>query len=368
MKKRSLRTQLTLAFGTMALVCVILIGLFANWQLEIHFKEYILQSQFMQSHQGTSNSDLYYNELDLHFIQTLNHVLYTVGGAVFVAAVLLGAVLSQRITQPIIRVIRATELLGKNQWQEPLTTDHPVKELDELSTAVNHLALRLDEQSVLRKRLTADVAHELRTPLATLQSHLEAMIDGVWEPSVPRLNSCHEEIVRISRLVGDLEKLERYEQDLLTLSKSHLSLKQLAEQIADQFESSLQKAGLEIQITGEPGTVQGDSDKLKQVLFNLVGNAVKFTSRGGKILIHIADEAKGVILKVEDTGCGISSKDLPFIFERFYRADLSRARATGGTGIGLSLVKAITEAHGGWVSAASELGKGTVISVFLPKE
>lgn len=362
-----LRTQLTFAFSFLAILCVLLIGIFANWQLEIHFREYIKQSQLTHLMTTSINTEVYYNEVDLHFIQTLNRVLYSVGAIVLLIAISLGAFLSKRITKPIINAIRGTEAIGNGQWRLSLEDMNSSKELMALTTAVNHLGISLEKQENLRKRLTADVAHELRTPLATLQSHLEAMIDGVWEPTEERLSSIHEEVVRITRLVGDLEKLDRYESEQLVLGKSDVDLKHLAEQMKVTFDSSARQKKVNLEVSGSSVFVLADSDKVAQIMVNLLSNALKFTHEGDSIEIRISETVDGALVEVIDTGQGIASEDLPFIFERFYRADLSRARATGGTGIGLSLVKAIAEAHDGWVTAESELGRGTTMRLFLPK-
>jgi two-component system, OmpR family, sensor histidine kinase BaeS len=219
----------------------------------------------------------------------------------------------------------------------------------------------------LRKRLTADVAHELRTPLATLQSHMEAMIDGIWEPDTERLESCHEEILRIGRMVGDLEKLARFESENLVLNREPFDMAELVKRIIINFESDFRNKRVKIDFHGTEQIVTLDKDKISQVVVNLVSNALKYTCEGGDVKVGIRDIGDMIRLTVQDTGIGISEEDLPCIFERFYRADKSRNRLGGGSGIGLAITKAIVEAHTGTIKVTSRLGEGTEFVLELPK-
>lgn len=365
-KLLGLRTQLALALGGTAFICVLLIGVFANIQLQMHFKEYIQESQSMTKALSSYSTEVYYNEVDRHFIQTLNEVILSVGFAALILAVFVATWLSEKIARPIVKVITATKDLESGQWMAPLSEDFSTKEIRELSATVNQLAMALEREDKLRKRLTADVAHELRTPLATLQTHLEAMIDGVWEPTISRLSSCHEEALRLSRLVGDLENLAHYDSEQLILDKKPTDLFQLCQQVVQNYEGVLVREQLEVTVTGKSTMALLDGDKISQVLVNLLSNAIKFTPKGGHISIELTQTERGLHLMVEDTGIGIAPEDLGNIFERFYRTDLSRTRMTGGSGIGLALVRAIVKAHGGEVTVASKLGVGSTFYVFLP--
>lgn len=366
-KLLGLRTQLALALVGVAFICVLLIGVFANIQLQIHFKEYIQESQSMAKALSPYSTDVYYNEVDRHFIQTLNEVILSVGFAVLILAMFVATWLSEKISRPIVNVITATKDLESGLWTTPLSEEFSTKEIRELSATVNQLAMALEREDRLRKRLTADVAHELRTPLATLQTHLEAMIDGIWEPTVSRLSSCHEEALRLSRLVGDLENLAHYDSEQLVLDKKPTDLFQLCQQVVQNYEGVLVREELAVSFTGKSVIALLDGDKISQVLVNLLSNAIKFTPKGGRISIELTQTEKGLHLMVEDTGIGIAPEDLENIFERFYRTDMSRTRMTGGSGIGLTLVRAIVKAHGGEVTVASKLGVGSTFYVFLPQ-
>jgi signal transduction histidine kinase len=224
----------------------------------------------------------------------------------------------------------------------------------------------LKQQELLRKRLTSDVAHELRTPLTAVSSHLEAMIDGLWEVTPARLQSCYEEIGRISGLVADLEQLAKTENENLRLSKTEVDLLELAHTVVNNFETEAAKKKLSVSVDGEKTVIFADKDRLNQVLTNLLSNAIKYTPENGEIQITANNTEKSGIITVADNGIGIPEGDLPFIFERFYRADKSRTRSTGGAGIGLAIAKSIVEAHGGKIEAKSEPGQGSCFTVTLP--
>lgn len=459
--KYSMRTKLTASFAATALICVILIGLFSNIQLEKHFKEYVLQNQLKENQEmvdligsiayqngkwdihkienigifalkqglilqikdqngekiwdsfmtlsedsqknmqginqnlmnqisdtkkeitkktypvldenkvlGTVEIAFYgsvnYNEIDIHFVRTLNMVFLFVGIFSLIMSMIVGVILSDRITRPIVRVIRKAQLIASGTYEERSVENSSTREISDLTQSINDLAITLEAQEKLRKRLTGDVAHELRTPMATLHSHMEAMIDGVWEPTVERLISCDEEINRIIRLVSDLEKLAHYESENLVLNKSSFKAKDFLEHLVKAFEAEFAKLGITPMIDCDESIFVADRDKLSQVFINLISNALKFTPSGGMIKISVKEDTHQIDIIVADNGQGISAQDLTHIFERFYRADVSRNRKTGGSGIGLSLVKAIVEAHGGTIIVSSEPGKGTQFTMHFP--
>ena len=230
------------------------------------------------------------------------------------------------------------------------------------------MAENLEKQEDVRRQLTSDVAHELRTPVANVSSQLEAMIEEVWEPTKERLQSCYDELGRISGIISDLEKLRQIEASNMVLEKEPVDLLELAQAVKTAFEPELAKKKLTCMVTGESAIISGDQKRLHQVIFNLVSNAVKYSTENGQILIDIHNLGKNVQLTVKDQGIGIAKEDIPLIFERFYRTDRSRNRKTGGAGIGLTIVKAIVLAHGGNISVESVKGCGSCFMVVLPKK
>ncbi len=310
----------------------------------------------------------YYNDRDLAFINSINRLLVSVGIFALFLSLLVGAFMARSLSTPISRVITTAQMIAKGYYQDRVTEATNIHEIAQLTTAINHLAETLEKQEALRKRLTSDVAHELRTPLSTLQSYLEAMLDGIWHPDPERLKSCHEEILRINRLVEDLAQLTRYESDNMILVKTAFDLSTLCRGIIKNLEPGFRQKGITLRFSGEEETVLADKDKISQVLINLLSNAEKYTPPGGVVEVRVRGSADFAELQVKDTGIGIGPEDLPHIFERFYRADQSRTRLTGGAGIGLTITKGIVEAHGGKIQVQSEVGQGTEFIVLLPKK
>ena len=310
------------------------------------------------------------NDEDLTFINSLNRLLLWAAAGALASATALGLLAARSITVPLQRVERATLAIAGGRRDVLITERTRIRELDGIATAVNDLSRSLKEQEALRRRLTADMAHELRTPLATLQSHLEALLDGIWQPDPQRLAGLHEEILRINRLVADLERLARYEGDPQALHRSDLDLAALVEGIVRNHEPQFYAKGVALRFKAEAANgrkaLSADPDRLSQAVINLLSNALKFTPAGGQVEVRVDCGPRGAEILVTDSGVGIGPKDLPRVFERFYRADGSRNRATGGAGIGLSIAKAIVEAHGGTVDAASQPGQGAEFRIRLP--
>jgi len=309
----------------------------------------------------------YFTDNDLSFINTLNRALLAVGVFSLILALLLGAIMAKRLSKPISRVITTAEQISKGFFGGRILEKSNTKEILQLTGAINNLAETLEKQETLRKRMTADVAHELRTPLTTLQSHMEALIDGIWKPDIERFKSCHEEIMRITRMVGDLERLARLENENVILDKSEFNISELTKRVTQNFEADFNNKSIEVNVIGEDEMIFADKDKISQVLINLFSNALKYTEQGGKLDITVNGTDGAVEIKVKDTGQGISPEDLPYIFERFYRADKSRNRMTGGAGIGLAITRAIVDAHKGSITVHSEINKGTVFIITLPR-
>ncbi len=318
------------------------------------------------------------NDEDLAFLNALNRLLLLAAVAALAAAVGLGLVSAREITVPLARVAAATNRIAAGRRDVLIREKTSVRELDGIAAAVNDLSRSLDEQESLRRRLTADMAHELRTPLATLQSHLEALIDGVWEPDQRRLAGLHEEILRINRMVSDLENLARLEKEAPELRRTRTGITELVNGIVRNHEAQFRSREVGLVFTGNGAVrLSVDPDRLSQAVINLLSNALDFTAPGGKVSVVVTEGSAGVEIRVADTGIGIGPDDLPHVFERFYRVDTSRSRTiehgglrrerTGGSGIGLSIAKAIVEAHGGTISAASSPGKGSTFTILIPR-
>ena len=228
------------------------------------------------------------------------------------------------------------------------------------------MAESLDNQEMLRRRLTSDVAHELRTPVANVSSNIEAIIEGVLEPTNERLSSCYNELERITGIITELEKLRQIEGENMILHIGHVDIYELAKEVKLIFENEMSKKNIRCDIIGEHIDVCVDKDKMSQVLNNLISNAVKYTDNYGNIQITVIQENENVVITVEDNGCGIDDNDIQYIFERFYRTDKSRNRSTGGAGIGLTITRAIVQLHGGTIHVESKKGVGSLFKVTIP--
>ena len=308
------------------------------------------------------------SENDFQFLNALNTILASVGAISLFFAIYIGWVMAKKICRPISKTARMTKEIAEVNYEIRFEGHTGTIELDELVSSINNLASTLDKQEGIRKQLTSDVSHELRTPLTTIGTHIEAMIEGVWEPTTERLKSCYEEINRITNLVKDLEQLEKVENDNLKLNITSVKIEEVINTITDNFETEIYNKNLDVSVLGTANPISVDKERISQVIINLLSNAIKYTPECGKIDIILEDCDSSLTIQVKDNGIGISEAELPYIFERFYRADKSRNRKTGGAGIGLTIVKSVVHAHGGKVLVTSKIDEGSVFRVILPRK
>lgn len=302
------------------------------------------------------------------FLQTIKKYMIIAAGITVVLALLFSMLFSKRLTAGMNSLSAAVEELASHKRNVRVPLDNLSEEMKQLGVAFNDLAISLEKEERLRKEFTGDLAHELRTPLATLRSQIEAFQDGIWEPTPSRLQQSHGELMRLVRLVNELEKLLAAENPQIRLEKRELETGKILSSIHElQVPIFKQKGvGLHVIPPTKKITFKGDPDKVAQILTNVVNNALKYTPEGGTVTISIFQEEEMAGFIIKDEGIGMSSQDLPHIFERFYRGDKSRDRKTGGVGIGLSIVKALVEAHKGKITVDSELNKGTTFTILFP--
>lgn len=299
---------------------------------------------------------------DAAFRSEVNQLLIFGGIAAGVIAVMFGVFLGRRATSPAQELTRAAKDLAagdRARRVEVATQD----EFGEMGSAFNAMADALDEEDRLRKSFAADVAHELRTPLAILRSQIEGMQDGVVESNGRALVSLHEEVLRLSRSVADLETLASADAAGFSLAPREVRFDELVEDSVEEFGGAFHAEGVALDAQIEPAVVVGDPARLRQVVSNLLSNALKFTPGEGRVHVHLGSDDAWAVLRVSDTGPGIPADELPRVFERFFRG---RGALAGGSGIGLTVVNELVRAHGGEVTAASDVGKGTNFTVRLP--
>ncbi|MFF7854358.1 ATP-binding protein [Streptomyces sp. NPDC007904] len=292
----------------------------------------------------------------------------TVAVAVGVAlAAILGALL---LSRAVLRPVRAMTLAAKGLGEGDLDRRVPVSGRDEIAQlggAFNRMADSLQAGEERQRRLIGDIAHELRTPLANLRGYLEALRDGVVEPTPDLLASLHEEAMLQQRIVDDLQDLALAEAGTLTYHPTEVDLGELLETGRTAHHAQAEAAGVTLELEApRPVFVTADPDRLRQVVGNLVGNALRATPAGGTVTLALAARGELAVLEVRDTGKGIAETDLPHLFDRFWRADASRGRATGGSGLGLSIARQIVTDHRGTIEVRSTVGAGTTFTVVLP--
>lgn len=301
------------------------------------------------------------------FLASINRALLLAAGVAGLAAVLLTLVLSRRILKPVEALTAAARRMEKGDLSQRVEVQS-ADEIGELAQAFNSMADGLTRLEQLRRNMVTDVAHELRTPLSNIRGYLEALRDGVIEPNAEVIESLYEEAMLLSRLVDDLRELALAEAGQLRLERHPVAPADVVDRAVEaaRAQASARGIALRADLPADLPLISVDPQRIGQVLGNLLSNALTHTPSGGEITVAARARASEVEISVRDTGEGIPPEHLPYIFERFYRADRSRSRATGGTGLGLSIAKQLVEAHGGRISVASQLGKGTTFTFTLP--
>ncbi len=304
----------------------------------------------------------------LHIVYGAIGRFFIWGGLVAVAiALLLTFFLSRRILAPVKALTQAARRLGKGDLSQRVRV-RDKGEVGELAQSFNSMASDLERAEQLRRNMVADAAHELRTPLSNIRGYLEAIRDGIKKPDSDTIRSLNEEVSSLSRLVDDLQELSLADAGELKLACRKENISRLIDGAVATLQSQAAAKGLTltVKLAEKLPSVNIDSHRIKQVLRNLLENAMAHTSQGGSVTVEAWQQGSQIRVSVVDTGEGIPAKDLPNIFERFYRVDKSRARATGGSGLGLTIAKRLVEAHGGRIEVQSKLRKGSRFTFTLP--
>ncbi len=276
--------------------------------------------------------------------------------------------LTRRIKQPLDTLTQAAARLSAGHYDTRVPDTDAGAEIDTLSEAFNHMAGKLEGIEDNRRRLLSDLAHELRTPLATISAHLEALTDGITEWNSGTARILTEQTERLTRLVVDINDVSRAEEGRIALDVSPSPAAELVNRAVEQARTAYQAKGVHLAHTlGPEITVLADPQRIGQVLTNLLTNALRHTPKGGCVTISTAPKVDQCVISVTDTGEGMTPDQLAHIFERFYRGDTARDRDAGGSGIGLTIAKALTEIHGGTLTASSQgPGAGSTFVVALP--
>ncbi|MFB5761873.1 sensor histidine kinase [Paenibacillus medicaginis] len=300
-----------------------------------------------------------------HLESALIQSIWLTGLFSLLLALIIGVYFAKRISRPLVHMKQAAERISRGSLDVRVSTQGR-DEIAELGASLNRLSEQLQKQQSLRISMSQDIAHELRTPLTTLKSHMRALEDRVWEPTPARIHSCLEEVERLIQLVSELEELNVMDSPEFQLARKEESLRIVVGKAAALMEAAFLEKGVQLWYEDISDIrLLIDADRMKQILVNLLTNALHHTPAGGTVSVRERREKGAVCLVISDTGSGISTEDLPYIFERFYRGDKSRNRQTGGSGMGLAIVKKLVEAHGGEVWAQSD-NSGARFYIRLP--
>ena len=362
--RRSLRVKLFVSYLVVILVGVMVMAGAVQIQTPAALQLHI---QRMESHLATDPGLA--EDLRVNFIRAVNEITLTAVTVSLIAAIAVSLFTSQRIVEPIRAMMRASREIAAGRFGRRvmvLTED----ELGELAQSFNRMAEELELTEQRRMHLIGDVAHELRTPLTNLRTMLEALTDGVLEPEPAAFQSMTNEVLRLQRLVRDLQELSRAEAGEMQLFPEWIDPAALVSGVVDRLALQFKDKGvaLHVNLSENLPEIYVDPARITQVLINIVGNALQYTPPEGEVWVGARRVGNEVVFVVKDTGCGIPAKDLPHVFERFYRVDKSRSRASGGSGIGLTISKYIVEAHGGRIWAKSKgPGHGSEFGFALPQ-
>lgn len=308
-----------------------------------------------------------YSEAEANFLQRTNQALiWSVLGGLLLALVM-GMILARAITRPLNALNRASQAIAAGDLQQKVPVESQ-DEIGQLAESFNRMSEEVARVNRLRQQMTADVAHDLRSPLTVIGGYIESMRDGVLPPTPERLGLIYAEIERLQRLVEDLRTLSLADAGSLPLDPQPASPKAILDRAAGLFQLRAQQQNLSLRVEADPDLpeVAVDETRIIQVMDNLLANALRYTPAGGEITLSARAEEGTVRFTVRDTGVGIPPEELGQIFERFHRADPSRHTEMGESGLGLAIVKAIVEAHGGQVWAESALNQGTSVHLRLP--
>jgi len=308
------------------------------------------------SRENFSGNDLFF------FVETLKMLVFSMLISLGIS-IISALFLSKTMSRPLVSLVQYSIRLANHDYSASSVFEKGTKEIDDLHHAIDQLAGSLETQENLRKRLTSDISHELRTPLTSLQTSLEAMIDGIFPCSEERLQSCHDEIIRLTDLVKGLDDLHSYDADEAEIKLKKINLKSSLDSVFSLYEKDLLQREISWSVNCDEILIQGDDSKLKQVWINLISNSLKFTGKGGDISVTVSGE-NPVLIRFSDTGTGIAPDDIPNIFERFYKADQSRNAE--GSGLGLSIVREIITLHKGRISVKSTENSKTEFLIELP--
>lgn len=369
-----LNIKIFLAFFIVIVVCTLVLVTAVEFIIPTAFESHM---QFMQNalNDPTKTEQALNDDLFSSFRSAVYSALQFAVPSALLAATIISISFSRQFVKPIRNILTASEKISDGKYSEriPIPGNLSPDELDELgqlAIGFNQMTTRLEKNEELRRELIGDVSHELRTPLAFLKASIEGLMDGIIPCSNENFQEIQEEIDRLNRLVDDLLELSILESGEYRLDKRTIQISELISPLVSQMQGKLKQKDIQLtyEIENNLPPIKLDVDRIKQVLINIISNAIRFTPQGGSILLKaVFHNNKSIEISVRDSGIGIPQEQLKNVFKRFYRVDKSRAKESGGSGIGLTVAKQLVEAHGGKIWAESPgQNRGTTIHFTLP--
>ena len=379
--RRHLGAKLLLSYLVIIIVGVVVLVVASQFVLPGSFSRHMLgmgmMNGMMDGMMGSQSQEIgngdNMSQLYTDFRASFNEALMYAALAAMLVAIVLSLYLSRNVIAPVHAMSLATQRIADGHYEEHVQV-HGEDELAQLAMRFNQMAEKLNQVESMRRRLIGDVSHELRTPLTAIKGSMEGLMDGVLPATQETYQQIHVEADRLNRLVDDLQELSRVEAKAYTLEIHPVDVSSLVRTVTKRLTPRFESKGISLDIDLALGLprVLADEDRAVQILTNLMGNALQYTPENGKVTIFAKRIDHEVQISVRDTGTGIPPEHLQHIFDRFYRVDASRSRsrrAGGGSGIGLTIARALVEAHGGriWAESAGE-GLGSTFRFTLPPE
>lgn len=364
-----------LTYVIVVLVGVVVLATATSLAVPVAFDQHMTgMSAMMSGNNMGGNPQLLEMQLFTNYQAAVFEALSLAAGAALIAAILASYFISRQVVGPIQRMMLISHRIAEGEYQERLKVSgnlqsNQLDELDQLRLSFNQMTDKLEKTEIMRRQLVGDVTHELRTPLAAIKGYMEGLVDGVLPATPETYQQVHSEADRLQRLVNDLQELSRVEAGAYLLNPQSVSPIDLVETAISHLNLQFEEKGiaLEKKLEVDLPNIYADKDRILQVLTNLIGNALQYTREGGKVVVSAEKDKSEVVFSIKDNGMGISLDHLPYIFNRFYRTDKSRARVSGGSGIGLTIAQALVKAHSGriWAESAGE-EKGSTFTFTLP--
>ncbi len=357
--KLNLRSKLLISYIIVILCTLVLLSWFVDIQISQHFRKFYEEGIEMRI---GPKGDIF-----LEAIRQSIFLTVLVGGFI---AIFISFIISGYIVKPIKKLIEATKAIALGKYEERVKIESD-DELGDLTMSLNSMATSLEDHRYLQQQLITNVSHELATPLTNIGGYLEALNDGVIEEKNRKETYIlmKEETDRLKTMLDEVRTLSILEQTSFKIHPAPVNIKILSQKIIKQILPQFKEKGVPIKVESSLKSEEFtlDKDRYTQILLNILNNALQYSGKGKQVTVELSESAAQVKITIEDHGIGIPAKELPYIFERFYRTDKSRNRKTGGLGVGLAIVKELVEAHGGKISARSEEGKGSTFTILFPK-